>query len=221
MPLFFCAMATQASELDAKIRDIHTRISKERKMIEGFRAMSQATSNPDTQKSCQSKIRDSEKSIQWFEQSLRDLQKKRVASSTTSLASTHASSSTATSSMGSQAYSNTSDGVSAGSSSNNYASNTNPSLFSRTSGGPPSASSGSSANTTPGRKGLPPTPSDGYLQNMQGPDGRQAGWAGGNDGSFASHSLSIRKRPNYTHLGEDLSANAYRLTQTFEHTQRH
>lgn len=61
------------SELEAKISSLEVRIQKERKMISGFQAMRSATTNPDVIRTCEAKIRDSEKTIGWFRDSLDQL----------------------------------------------------------------------------------------------------------------------------------------------------
>ena len=62
-----------SSDLEAKISSLEVRIQKERKMISGFQAMRSASTNPDVIKTCEAKIRDSEKTIGWFQDSLNQL----------------------------------------------------------------------------------------------------------------------------------------------------
>ncbi|EGG07050.1 uncharacterized protein MELLADRAFT_85936 [Melampsora larici-populina 98AG31] len=57
-----------------KIQDLQSRISKERKIIHGFQVMRTATSNQDIIRSCDSKIRDSEKTISFYQQSIQELE---------------------------------------------------------------------------------------------------------------------------------------------------
>lgn len=63
-----------SADLNAKIASLHSRISKERKIMEGFHAMRSATSNQDVIRTCEAKIRESNKTIGWFEDSLRELE---------------------------------------------------------------------------------------------------------------------------------------------------
>ncbi|KAI9626136.1 hypothetical protein H4Q26_015882 [Puccinia striiformis f. sp. tritici PST-130] len=56
-----------------KIDELQQRIAKERKIIHGFQVMRSATGNQDIIRSCDSKIRDSEKTISFYEQSIREL----------------------------------------------------------------------------------------------------------------------------------------------------
>lgn len=49
------------------------KIIKERKILEGFQAMRSATTNQDVIRTCESKIRESFKTIGWFEESVREL----------------------------------------------------------------------------------------------------------------------------------------------------
>ena len=72
-----CTVTPFCQDIPSKIQTVYQRIQKERKMIEGFRAMAAATGNYDVRASCEAKVRDSDKTIQWFEQSLRELQKKQ------------------------------------------------------------------------------------------------------------------------------------------------
>ncbi|GAA5952749.1 hypothetical protein JCM3765_002263 [Sporobolomyces pararoseus] len=59
--------------LSSKIQSLELKISKERKILEGFQAMRSATSNQDVIRTCESKIRESLKTIGWFEESVREL----------------------------------------------------------------------------------------------------------------------------------------------------
>ena len=62
------------ADLSAKMASLHSRIQKERKILEGFQAMRAATSNQDVIRTCEAKMRESAKTIGWFEQSLRELE---------------------------------------------------------------------------------------------------------------------------------------------------
>lgn len=60
-----------------KVADLQNRIVKEQKIIAGFQAMRSATANQDTIRSCESKIRDGERNIRFFQESIRELQGSR------------------------------------------------------------------------------------------------------------------------------------------------
>ncbi|GAA5886492.1 hypothetical protein JCM16303_001429 [Sporobolomyces ruberrimus] len=64
----------------SKLQSLESRIQKERKILEGFQAMRSATSNQDVIRTCESKIRESIKTIGWFEESVRELQERSTAS---------------------------------------------------------------------------------------------------------------------------------------------
>ncbi|GAA5980922.1 hypothetical protein JCM5350_004766 [Sporobolomyces pararoseus] len=59
--------------LSQKIQTLEQKIIKERKILEGFQAMRSATTNQDVIRTCESKIRESFKTIGWFEESVREL----------------------------------------------------------------------------------------------------------------------------------------------------
>jgi metal-dependent amidase/aminoacylase/carboxypeptidase family protein len=181
--------------MDDKIREVYKRIQKEHKMVEGFRAMAAATANIDTKRSCEAKVRDSEKSIQWFEQSLRELEKKRNAYLSAQGAAP--------------------DGMSSGTSSSS-ASTSLPSDYPRSS----SMSSTSTAMTgaSSNRKVLPPTPGSGSNsgngqqydprygppqpgQRPYNPQYPQQKDQVANFSNNGASTLSIRRKPNYTNLG--------------------
>ncbi|GAA5972963.1 hypothetical protein JCM21900_004308 [Sporobolomyces salmonicolor] len=67
-------MASQQPDLAAKLASLHARIAKERKILEGFQAMRAATSNQDVIRTCEAKIRESGRTIGWFEESVRELE---------------------------------------------------------------------------------------------------------------------------------------------------
>jgi hypothetical protein len=189
--------------MDDKIREVYKRIQKEHKMVEGFRAMAAATANIDTKRSCEAKVRDSEKSIQWFEQSLRELEKKRNA-----LLSAQAQ-------AGIGGPDGMQGGLSFGASPSSSLSTYVNSDYPRSS----SVSSASTATTGPSaRKVLPPTPgSDNNVQQHDpryGPSSQQRPYNqysqqqeryGNNLANNGASTLSIRRRQNYTNLGECLS----------------
>lgn len=163
-------------------------------MIEGFRAMAAATGNYDVRASCEAKIRDSEKTIQWFEQSLRELQKKQGSSGPGDTASIGSSGSPASS----LAY-GSSDARPPSSASSSALSGYSTAESSRS-----TATQGSSAPSSQRNRMLPPTPG-----NMGFP-------IGDNDRSLSVHpqgmpqpsfrdngavGASIRRRGGYTNLG--------------------
>ncbi|KAM0753436.1 hypothetical protein T439DRAFT_297773 [Meredithblackwellia eburnea MCA 4105] len=56
-----------------KIASLQSRILKERKILEGFQALHSATTNTDVKRNCEAKIRETGRTIGWFEESLREL----------------------------------------------------------------------------------------------------------------------------------------------------
>lgn len=58
---------------DAKQQEIRTRIMRERKMVHGYRSLKAATPNPDVQRDCDKKVKQSERMIEFFENSLAEL----------------------------------------------------------------------------------------------------------------------------------------------------
>lgn len=184
--------------MDDKIREVYKRIQKEHKMVEGFRAMAAATANIDTKRSCEAKVRDSEKSIQWFEQSLRELEKKRNAY------------------LNSQAAGGPDGSVISSGTSSSSASAYMQSEYPRSS----SVSSASTAVTgSSTRKVLPPTPGsedNGGINQQYDPRygppqpgqrpynpqySQQQEQYGNNFTQNGASTLSIRRKPNYTNLG--------------------
>ena len=71
----------QAHELDQKIQDVYKRIQTERKVLEASRILSQATTNPDVLRKNDAAIREAERSISYFEATLRELQARKMAQS--------------------------------------------------------------------------------------------------------------------------------------------
>ena len=63
----------QDPSIEAKIGDIQARLMKERKMLEASKQMRAATPNRDVQNSLAAKIEQSERTISYFEESLREL----------------------------------------------------------------------------------------------------------------------------------------------------
>ncbi|KZV68810.1 hypothetical protein PENSPDRAFT_505499 [Peniophora sp. CONT] len=66
-------------ELDGKIADVYKRIQTERKMLEASRMLQRATNNADVLRKNDAKIREAEKSLQYFEDTLRELQQRKAA----------------------------------------------------------------------------------------------------------------------------------------------
>jgi len=64
--------------LDQKIQDVYKRIQTERKVIEASRILLQATTNPDVLRGTESKIREAERSLSYFEDTLRELQSRKM-----------------------------------------------------------------------------------------------------------------------------------------------
>ena len=61
-------------DVNAKVADLHARLTKERKILDGLQSMKKVTANADVLKSCDAKIKESSKTIGYFEDSLRELQ---------------------------------------------------------------------------------------------------------------------------------------------------
>ncbi|KAJ7505478.1 protein kinase C1 [Mycena galericulata] len=66
-----------AAELDQKIQDVYKHIQTERKILEASQLLRQATSNPDVLRRNDAKIRETERSLSYFEVTLRDLQARK------------------------------------------------------------------------------------------------------------------------------------------------
>ncbi|KAL4080957.1 hypothetical protein J3A83DRAFT_102662 [Scleroderma citrinum] len=66
-------------ELDQKIQDVHKRIETERKVLDASRLLRQATTNPDVLRRNDAKIREAERSLSYFEDTLRELQARKKA----------------------------------------------------------------------------------------------------------------------------------------------
>lgn len=88
---------TKLDELDQKIQDVLKRIETERKVLDASRHLRQATSNPDVLRRNDAKIREAERSLSYFEDTLRELQarKKQQADPSRSTASSPLSPSSA------------------------------------------------------------------------------------------------------------------------------
>lgn len=187
-----CTVTPFCQDIPSKIQTVYQRIQKERKMIEGFRAMAAATGNYDVRASCEAKVRESEKTIQWFEQSLRELQKKQGgdAASVASAGSSGSSSSPYGGGATRPSPSASSSGLSG---------------YSRSESSTSTATQGTSVSSSHRNRVLPPTPgstatgiiedSDRSLslhpQGLPQPAFRDNGVS----------NLSIRRRGGYTNLG--------------------
>ena len=68
----------QAHELDQKIQDVYKRIETERKFLEASKLIRQATSNPEVLRKNDAKIREAERSLSYFEDTLRELQSRKM-----------------------------------------------------------------------------------------------------------------------------------------------
>jgi hypothetical protein len=71
-------VAFQASELDQKIQDVYRRIQTERKVLEGTTLLRQATTNQDVLRRTDAQIREAERSLSYFEDTLRELQNRKA-----------------------------------------------------------------------------------------------------------------------------------------------
>lgn len=63
----------QSRELDQKIQDVYKRIQTERKVLEAAQLLRQATNNPGVLRDTDVKIREGERNISYFEDTLREL----------------------------------------------------------------------------------------------------------------------------------------------------
>ena len=64
---------------DQAIQDLHRKIERERAIINAANAMRQATNNANVNSRVDSQIRDARRNMQYFEQTLQDLQQRRMA----------------------------------------------------------------------------------------------------------------------------------------------
>ncbi|THH15363.1 hypothetical protein EW146_g5101 [Bondarzewia mesenterica] len=67
-----------AHELDQKIQDVYKRIQTERKVLEASQLLRQATSNQDVLRRNDAKIKEAERSLSYFEDTLRELQGRKL-----------------------------------------------------------------------------------------------------------------------------------------------
>lgn len=65
---------------DAAIQDLNKKIEREKALIKGYEHMRQATQNAQVQSQVDSQIRDARKNMQYFEQTQRDLQRRKMGS---------------------------------------------------------------------------------------------------------------------------------------------
>ncbi|KAK0487470.1 hypothetical protein IW261DRAFT_617819 [Armillaria novae-zelandiae] len=66
-----------ANELDQKIQDVYKHIQTERKILEASQLLRQATNNQDVLRRNEAKIRETERSLSYFEDTLRELQARK------------------------------------------------------------------------------------------------------------------------------------------------
>lgn len=67
-----------ASDIDQKIQDVYKRIQTERKVLEASQLLRHATTNPDVLRRNDAKIREAERQLSYFEETLRELQDKKM-----------------------------------------------------------------------------------------------------------------------------------------------
>ncbi|KAG6868630.1 hypothetical protein C0993_000220 [Termitomyces sp. T159_Od127] len=67
-----------ATELDQKIQEVYKHIATERKILEGIQLMRQATTNQDVLRRNEAKFRESERSLSYFQDTLRELQARKL-----------------------------------------------------------------------------------------------------------------------------------------------
>lgn len=71
-------LSAQAHELDQKIQDVYKRIQTERKVLEASQLLRQATNNPEVLRRNDAAIREAERSLSYFEDTLRELQSRKM-----------------------------------------------------------------------------------------------------------------------------------------------
>ncbi|CCM01893.1 uncharacterized protein FIBRA_03964 [Fibroporia radiculosa] len=71
-------MSVKANELDQKIQDVYKRIQTERNVLDGLKRFRQATTNPDVLRGTDAKFREAERSLSYFEDTLRQLQARKM-----------------------------------------------------------------------------------------------------------------------------------------------
>ena len=68
----------QSQDLDQKIQDVYKRIQTERKVLEASQLLRQATTNQDVLRRNDAKIKEAERSLSYFEDTLRELQARKM-----------------------------------------------------------------------------------------------------------------------------------------------
>jgi classical protein kinase C len=68
----------QFQDLDTKIQDVYKRIQTERKVLEASQLLRQATTNQDVLRRNDAKIKEAERSLSYFEDTLRELQARKM-----------------------------------------------------------------------------------------------------------------------------------------------
>src|SRR5258708_2482056 len=68
----------QSQELDLKIAETWKRVQTERKILEATHLLRQATSNQDVLRRNEAKIRETERSLAYFDETLRELQARKM-----------------------------------------------------------------------------------------------------------------------------------------------
>ncbi|KAJ7644267.1 protein kinase C1 [Roridomyces roridus] len=66
------------AEIDQKIQEVYKHIQTERKILEATQSLRQATTNPDVLRRNDAKIKETERSLRYFEATLRDLQARKA-----------------------------------------------------------------------------------------------------------------------------------------------
>ena len=71
-------ITAQSQEIDQKIAETWRRVQTERKILEATQLLRQATSNQDVLRRNEAKIRETERSLAYFEETLRELQARKA-----------------------------------------------------------------------------------------------------------------------------------------------
>ncbi|KAG6844667.1 hypothetical protein H0H87_005035 [Tephrocybe sp. NHM501043] len=71
-------MAATGQELDQKIQEVYKHIATERKILEGIQGMRSATTNQNVLRGTEAKFRETERSLQYFQDTLRELQARKL-----------------------------------------------------------------------------------------------------------------------------------------------
>ncbi|KAG6820174.1 hypothetical protein H0H93_004305 [Arthromyces matolae] len=71
-------MAAMDHELDQKIQEVYRHIDTERKILDGIQLMRRATTNQDVLRHNEAKFRESERSLLYFQETLRELQARKL-----------------------------------------------------------------------------------------------------------------------------------------------